>query len=150
MSISKKSTSYLFNIHFKNKKIHEMQKIFLEMDFSRGEKGGRAVLGVFRTPLEQVFLRKVAYRFYNLTRCKFLVSSYIILLCVRCEENFPNSCCNRVGVPYADESSDGYFLLLLALLLSGYSDAGVFLYDVSTCDPSQKTSAGLMTGTVLL
>jgi len=101
MSISKKSTSYLSNIHFKNKKIHEMQKIFHEMDFSRGEKGVRAVLGVFRTPLEQVFLRKVAYRFYNLTRCKFLVSSYITPLCVRCEENFPNSCCNRVGVAYA-------------------------------------------------
>jgi len=118
--------------------------------FPEAKRGAGPFWAFFRTPLEQVFLRKVAYRFYNLTRCKFLVSSYITPLCVRCEENFPNSCCNRVGVPYADESSDGYFLLLLALLLSGYSDAGVFLYDVSTCDPSQKTSAGLMTGTVLL
>jgi len=52
MSISKKSTSYLSNIHFKNKKIHEMEKIFLEMDFSKVEEGVRTVLGVFRTPLE--------------------------------------------------------------------------------------------------
>jgi len=47
MSISKKSTSYLSNIHFKNKKIHEMQKIFHEMDFSRVEM---AESGIWASP----------------------------------------------------------------------------------------------------
>jgi len=37
MSISKKSITYLFIIHFKNKKIHEMQKNFHEMDFRKAE-----------------------------------------------------------------------------------------------------------------
>ena len=68
-----------------------MQKKIHEVDFSGLEEGGRVVLGVFRLPFQQVFLRKVAYRFFNLTRCNCFIFRRIYEVCVRCEENFPNS-----------------------------------------------------------
>jgi len=77
-----------------------MQKKIHEVDFQRPEKEDFPVLGVFKPPLEPVFLRKVAYRFFNLTRCKILVPSNITPLCVRCEEIFPNSCCYTVVAPH--------------------------------------------------
>jgi len=47
-SISEKSMTYSFRIHFKNKKIHEMQKIFHEMDFRRPEMEVSEILGVLK------------------------------------------------------------------------------------------------------
>jgi len=52
-----KSTSYLSNIHFVNKKIHEMNNFFHEMDFSVVEVPGYSLLGVLNPVLESSFLR---------------------------------------------------------------------------------------------
>ena len=49
MSISQKSMTYLLIIHFKNKKIHEMQKKIHEVDFFRSEMRNCGNLGTVMT-----------------------------------------------------------------------------------------------------
>jgi len=49
MSVSEKSTMYLFIIHFMNKKIHEMQKKIHEVDFRRPEMKVPEILGVLKS-----------------------------------------------------------------------------------------------------
>ena len=102
MTISEKSMTYLFGIHFKNKKIHEMQKIFHEVDFFRVEVEKSGFWAPPDGYFEQGRLPEVVGRFFLLSFCKYLFLRKIDKECVRCKIIYPNPCCAGFSVRHTN------------------------------------------------